>query len=253
MGKPAKLNEAGVRTQKNSYAAKISEHLRKEKCPICAHIAQSLDFYFRWFEIEYCNSPPTLFALAAGGFCSRHLPRIEHLGPELSGTYRYITAVRREALAGLLDELRRKLNKRRIDGQRRWHDFLWRSKSIDIHEVLTRYQGQPEPCPACRNEAEARKVAADAMAAFLASETGHREYQAAPKLCWQHLIETMETAKVGHPETVLFLAECHAAQLESLEREFDEYFRKLDYRYAGEPQGEEQTAWQKAFRFFTRE
>ncbi len=97
----------------------------------------------------------------------------------------------------------------------------------------------PEPCPLCEVGRWAACRAAARCRAML-EEQGRAASQAARVLCARHLPDVLAGVSLTAIEWVCQEQE---ERVLSLVAEIAEYFRKVDYRYAHEPKGEEQGAW----------
>ncbi|MQL51613.1 hypothetical protein GFC01_04925 [Desulfofundulus thermobenzoicus] len=220
--------------------AEIERALREQKCPVCLEINNRVELFFRWFDIEYCHEFTMMELLARGGFCPRHGNRIAEIGSKLARTYEYITKERRERM----EEVSKLVLAFRENRWRKTFNLLRKSYQKKLKRLLS----FETLCPACTTEHEARQFGVMKMADFLKAEANRDQYSNLPALCWTHMSDVLV---VSEPEVALFLADCHRKQLARWEKDFAEYFRKMDYRYAHEPKGGEQHAWLKALKFFT--
>jgi hypothetical protein len=100
-----------------------------------------------------------------------------------------------------------------------------------------------------RTTATPRRMSADVWPCKTEGEVAEK-YRTSGLLCLPHSYRAVELAT---PSVVLLLAETQIAKLDALLHDLAEYLRKVDYRLADEPKGEEQTAWQRAVRCFVGE
>lgn len=98
-------------------------------------------------------------------------------------------------------------------------------------------------CPACAEDEEIVQGATRELVSALSEGEVIEKYRAGDALCMPHFHRAVGLASPG---VVVLLAETQIARLDTLTRDFAEYFRKVDYRFANEPKGDEQTAWQRA-------
>jgi hypothetical protein len=80
----------------------------------------------------------------------------------------------------------------------------------------------------------------------LATEPGRAAYAMSPGLCVPHLAGTLDGGEP--PEGIPFLIEHQRHCWKQLEDELQEFIRKSDYQFSGEPIGDERDAWRRAFR-----
>jgi hypothetical protein len=101
------------------------------------------------------------------------------------------------------------------------------------------------PCPICSYLDELGRVYVAAMLDDLATEDGQRAYGRAGAMCLPHFVAAAERGGSGY-ESLRRQQERAWAQLES---ELNEFARKNDYRYSGEPMTDaERDAWRRALR-----
>jgi len=67
----------------------------------------------------------------------------------------------------------------------------------------------------------------------------------------QHFFEALDYLGANNLHQLAEVVERQIIDLSILKEEFEEFFRKTDYRFKDEPKGSEQTAWIRAMeRFF---
>jgi hypothetical protein len=202
-------------------------------CPVCQCAAADEWQYFIDF-VRYSLNDPDLRdkLLKARGFCSRHgwiflqvLEREFGSGTPAAMLYRHLIKVELETIA------------------RMRHPRRWRKPSLRAVHLT------PDlPCPAC----EALNASTSRQMGFFLDEMDRpyfREaYRVSEGLCGQHLLEALERSesKATSEELISHWTD----KLLALREELEEFLRKLDYRYAHEPKGKEQTAWIRAVEAF---
>ncbi|MEN6412730.1 MAG: DUF6062 family protein [Veillonellales bacterium] len=224
----------------------IGHYLEGQVCPVCAVVAENEARFVRWFDLEYASSPPMWAMMAGGGLCRKHSEQLEGLGTRLSAALRYVTDSRRSALAGLGQQVGETRKSWWMKGPDWFQRYFWRKSLKRQIAALTGTVG----CPGCDSNRHAVRYGVIVMKEYLLREDGRELYRRYPTLCWTHLVDVLQQADT--PETVNFLVDCHKVRMEQWAGEFEEYFRKLDYRYAQEPKGSEQQVWRIVLHFFAR-
>jgi len=102
------------------------------------------------------------------------------------------------------------------------------------------------PCPLCAHLVQQTPVHLRALLQDLQTEEGRSAYRASAGLCVIHLVQVLESGEPagGIPP----LIERQKQVWQSLQAELQEFIRKSDYQFSGEPIGEEGDAWRRAFR-----
>lgn len=197
------------------------------ECPICTVVAENADKYIRWFLIENYSQASTLHNLAEGGFCHEHAYKIAGLSShQLSVTYDFIVKEMASRAARVRSTPADNISSR---GKRVKHRF----------DILKRNK----PCPVCDTVKFYEKYAAGAAIQLLSEAENRKLYQASGGFCQDHLLLVLESAA---PEIEDFLLEDYQHRLEGINADFQEYFRKLEYKNAWEPKGAEEDAWKRA-------
>ena len=101
-------------------------------------------------------------------------------------------------------------------------------------------------CPLCGHLVQQTPVHLRSLLQDLATEEGARLYVDSAGLCVTHLVQTLD---IGDPaDGIAPLIARQKIVWSALEAELQEFIRKNDYQYTGEPSGEERDAWRRAFR-----
>ena len=165
--------------------------------------------------------------LAGGGFCHDHAYKIAGLSShQLSVTYSFIAKDLADKVAKARDNPAGNISS---GGKKAKHRF----------DLLKRNK----PCPVCDTIKFYEKYAAGAVVPLLSEAENRELYQKSTGFCRNHLLQVLDLAT---PEIEDFLLDDYKRRLEELNDEFQEYFRKLDYRNAWEPKGAEQDTWKRA-------
>lgn len=207
----------------------ILDAFREADCPICTVGADGADKYIKWFLMENYSQASTLLNLAEGGFCRDHAYKIAGLSShQLSVTYSFITKDLTNIIEKTRDNHPDKISTRRNKEKQRF-------------AVLKR----KKPCPVCDSIAFYEKYAGNVVIKLLSEEKNRELYQKSEGFCRDHLLQVLELATT---ELEDFLLDDYKDRLEKINADFEEYFRKLDYRNASEPRGPEQDTWKRAIR-----
>jgi len=164
--------------------------------------------------------------IASGGLCRDHAKKLLELGSvyTTSVMYQYLVDDAIAKLGTLADQARQETRK--------------------PSRKPRRFSVTPAgKCPACVDDDEIVQSATRELVAALREDQVAEKYRAGDALCMPHFYRAVELAS---PSVVVLLAETQSAKLNALARDFAEYFHKVDYRFANEPKGSEQTAWQSA-------
>ena len=205
----------------------LLEDLRHAGCPVCRGSAAAARRFVQAFLYESVNDPGQRARWRDSlGFCQDHALLLLQLA---SADGQAIALLYGDLLARVRDEAEREL--------RRGRSWWRRRRSPPL---------QPRaPCGVC--EAAHRK--ADAYLARLAEsapddDIGRAAREHGRGLCLPHLRRGL--GRVRSLPGRRRLLEIFARGHDELRAALDEYLRKQDARFAGEPAGPEQGAWRKA-------
>jgi hypothetical protein len=193
------------------------------RCAICGLAEQSAARSLRALFAEFVNDPKTRLRFrAARGFCREHTPILLECGDALGVSMLY---------ADLADAARE-----------RWRAGLPSPKRGLIPSRSAARESAP--CPACETEAEAETRYCAALAAGLQTDAAlWQTLDASRGLCARHI---ERTAAAARPADAARLLEMEARGMDVLYAELEEFIRKNDYRFRGEPWGAERDAWRRA-------
>jgi hypothetical protein len=193
--------------------------LSRPGCPICQVRSERLERFFFWFQNEtYCVPAMVEELIQAGGFCATHTRVL---------TNRYVGTITAQYV---LATVRVALERIQIDPP--------------PHRKRRRAVMPSGICPACARAAEEDTVLIDAWIEALAKPEFHEQVARSDGLCLPHLRRVIDQAPA---DSIAGFLQGQIEQLKRLEVELAEYLRKVDYRFANEPKGNEQTAWQRAW------
>lgn len=83
---------------------KMRAALEQKGCPVCRLSGEGVEYFWRWFVIEYYHSREMIESLSRSGFCRLHAwQAAEIAGQLLSAPLSYVVARRRDGLRALLN------------------------------------------------------------------------------------------------------------------------------------------------------
>mgnify|MGYP005839761539 CR=1 FL=1 len=222
----------------------IEKLIKENICPACIYGEENKITYYKWFDIENHNSLPTMITISKNGFCRKHGWEISMLGNKLSVLNQFVIM---EKLA----ELEKMKAFIRSSGKHTgpFHGLTLKLKRNELKRNLQQ-KILNQKCPVCKIIEEGETMALILLNNFLNKKGGLETYQKNPSLCWRHLCGLISDATF---ETAISLIDIHINQLQKIDSDFNEYFRKTDYRFSKEPKGEEQLAWLKSLKFYVGE
>lgn len=211
--------------------------LRTSGCPLCRAACRGEERHTRWFFLENYYTLPTLLRLERGGYCLRHAARTasSERAEQLSATFQLLAqmedhrlrAWRQRMPSGRLGKLLRR------DGNQCW---------LPLRQCCC------PSCPACEAGATVLAAAILDLRKLLRTDEARRAYQANESgLCRAHLAQVIAEVE---EDTAGWLVQGALRRLQPVLAYLDLCFHRLDYRFQPEPRGHEQTAWQRALRYF---
>jgi len=223
----------------------IEELIEENLCPACVYGDESKKTYYIWFDLENYNSLPTMINIADNGLCRQHGWEISSLGNKLSTLNQFVANTKTAELKKLKAPIQ-SVQKRGI-----WPFSFITTKSVENKlKSELKQKLSNKKCPVCKTIEDGETTALILMNTFLKKESGLEVYKNSPSLCWRHLCGLIN---IVPSEIALPLIDIHIKQMEKLDEDFNEYFRKTDYRFSHEPEGEEQLAWLKSLKFYAGE
>ena len=225
-------------------------------CPLCLAEREAEARFYRWYFIETYNSIEFLERLASGGFCPWHAQRLFNPDRywEISATYHALVYAYQHHLASILPILRRMDRARPHGGAEtstglrtagritaRIKAFFTRFTRGDRRRLGAMLQDE-RPCPVCEARSQSAQYTLLVLGEKLREESEAGRGQP-PLLCRPHLWRAIRKLP---PDLAVRLVEraCDAAA--STVAEFEEFFRKAEWRNRHEPKGDEQSAWMRA-------
>jgi hypothetical protein len=182
-------------------------------CPLCYLVAVGTERHLRFLFHESVNDPGIREELRASlGYCARHTSDAARFGNALGVSILY-------------------------------HDLTTQAIRRLRAQASRRQAPSRAPCPLCRDEQQDAVRYAGALADALREGEMKTLYGRSYGLCVPHLEVVLSQA--SH-EVAAFLCAQEDARLSLLAQELGEFIRKSDYRFAGEPAGQERDAWRRA-------
>jgi hypothetical protein len=243
------MNEERKRFEEKNFQAKkaeVEELLKQEGCPICRSCNDALERQWFWFFSEsYGEGNGVWQYINYYGFCEKHTVEIARRGPpwQKSAIYSWIINNKlpelEEALRALEDKGSRgkKIIRTNLD---------LRGKKRKIESVKPK--GSCLMCDLVKETAIARLT--DLMKVLSQDSEVKELFRKSYGLCMTHFFAALDQLKQEYKVAYQEIMRVEIASLKELKIDFDEFFRKGDYRFANEPKGKEQTAWLRAVKRF---
>lgn len=83
---------------------------------------------------------------------------------------------------------------------------------------------------------------------FIDEEAFSREFEKSSGICFRHLLRIMKV--FDKHSNLSLLVERQVKKYKSSSDELEEFIRKLDYRFSGEPKGSKVDSWKRAIEMF---
>ena len=221
---------------KTVSASDLHAAYRADRCPICSLNDRDERRYIDATLYDQVTNVHWRGQIrAARGFCAAHTTRILNEGRSALGVALIADDV--------LKTLRELLVSRPQERPNAWSRL--RGAFGGSRALAGDLQGA-EPCPLCAHLIQQTPVHLRSLLQDLATGDGQAAYAASAGLCMPHLVQTLE---VGDPaDGIPPVIERQQQVWQNLEAELQEFIRKSDYQFTGEPIGEERDAWRRAFR-----
>ncbi len=170
----------------------------------------------------------------ARGFCAAHTTRILVEGRSALG----VALIAED----LLKTLQEGIGSNQNSGTRGW----LRGALGSAGRAIAAKVRPTSICPLCGHLVQQTPVHLRSLLQDLATDEGQRLYADSAGLCVPHLVGTLNIG--DPPEGIPVLVARQKAVWSGLEAELQEFIRKNDYQFTGEPSGDERDAWRRAFR-----
>jgi len=230
----------GAPTQRRFLAPEVNRALQQKGCPICRLCREHLEKQWFWFFSEsYAGGSGVSKYIGHWGFCKDHSRMIARVGPkwQKSAIYNWII----EAHLPKLQKLQRGIEELPRPG-----NIISRRMSQRSVRKLLREVVPTGDCLFCESSGQTARYYAAMLLENLGDPEVGRLYENSDGLCMQHFFLTVEGADFRHVPQLNELIKKLIRGLQELVNDFEEFFRKGDYRFSDEPKGREQTAWIRA-------
>lgn len=219
-------------TQRIPYYDDLLEAFARPGCAVCRLLAESADKLVDAILYEGVNDIPTRQSLnEARGYCGPHAELMVRSGSALGVTI---------MMDGVLKMLLRILDANPVDqlGESKTRSLL---RSFNSHTAVQKLSAELAPqtdCPICQNEAELFPHYAHTLLKHLRPENPlYPAYGQSDGLCLLHFREIVGLGQPGVGLTALVAVQRTIWQ--RLHEEAEEFIRKNDHRFRGEPFGVE--------------
>lgn len=207
-------------------------------CPICALLTRSERRYVDATLYEHVTDVQWRDEVrAARGFCALHTAHVLDVGRSALGVS-LVTADILKTLQELLPAV----------GAGGGGGALGRLRSAIGGGAANPLRPQ-RPCPLCAYLADLSAVYLASLLDDLQAEPARATYAQSPGLCLPHLNAAIERGGAG----LRFVLDHQATAWRRLEDELNEFVRKSDYQFSGEPMERERDAWRRALKLLAGE
>lgn len=213
--------------------------LKKDGCPVCRQMEEHNKRYLFWLLNQNYYEPFNLNALIkSGGHCEKHGRELVEIGAKYvtGAMYHFLVKNALSKITWLLEKLDDDAASKNKDSQKK--------KFLKAARKAFALRGQ---CPWCQSLADSAARDVKELVDGMAFPEIKELYRGSSGLCMKHFRLALNLAM---PDAAAELCAKQLSSLGLLNEEFNEYFRKVDYRFSHEPKGSEQTAWLRAIDFF---
>jgi hypothetical protein len=230
----------GPRTQGAFLAREVSRAIQQKGCPICRICEEDLEKQWFWFFSEsYAEGSGVGRYISHWGFCKEHSTIIARVGPKWQKSAIYNSVIK--AYLPKLEKVERGLQE---FAQAR--NIISRKMSRRSVRKLLREVVPTGDCLFCESSRRTARYYTAMLLKGLSDAEVRRLYENSDGLCMQHFFLAVEDADFRHVRQLSELIKKQIRVLRELVNDFEEFFRKGDYRFCDEPKGREQTAWIRA-------
>ncbi|NHV96541.1 MAG: hypothetical protein HA494_01950 [Thaumarchaeota archaeon] len=220
--------------------------IQQEGCPICRACNEHLEKGWFWFFTEaYSEGSLVSKYIDYWGFCEKHTRMVAKIGPKWQKSVIYSWTIndkipRLQRLFKALQTYSESNFVQRIVALRGWRKI--------IRDIMPK-----GGCVFCENIAYTARYYIRALLDALAYPDVRDLYRRSPGLCMPHFFQALELLDEKYAPQLKEILEVQIEHLEQLKKDFEEFFRKEDYRFSLEPKGKEQLAWLRAMKIFSGE
>ena len=228
--------DASIRTE-------IAQLLGQEGCPICTICDEYLQRSWFWFFHEsYASGSQVGNYIDYWGFCKHHTKLVARIGPTWQKSVIYGTII--DAKLPILEDL--------VNVLKTSFPAFSPLQRLFIRRLRRMSEGiRPKgECLFCKSVDETARFYIERLVNALSYPEIMELFKRSSGLCMHHFFQTLSNLDANNAPQLAQVAELQMEKLRNLQREFDEFFRKVDYRYSSEPKGQEQTTWSRAMERF---
>jgi hypothetical protein len=214
----------------------LVDALREEGCAFCTLVVHSLERYFDGLVYEKVNRTGLRDQIRSSlGFCAAHSEMLRQARSALGSAI-----IHRDLLTSLSRRLEQVEGTARSPAQRLIG--LVRTQSPTAPRALA----GTSTCPACLHAAGSEQVYIETLLANWHKDELRTAYQSSSGFCVPHLRATL--ARTTEPDIIEEIRETQLRIWQHLLAELDEFIRKHDHRFSGEPMGSERDAPQRSIK-----
>jgi hypothetical protein len=226
------------------FTREIGRVIQLEGCPLCRLCDESLGRGWFWlFSESYGEGSVVSKYIDYWGFCKEHSRMIARIGPKWQKSVIYQWIIK--AHLSQLEEFQR-----RVQHLERPRTIISRMASRRSAAKTVRSIIPTGDCLFCETLRETARRWISYLLESLVDPQIRRLYADSDGLCMQHFFLAIEDANLRHAPEVNELIKKQTKGLRELMDDFNEFFRKEDYRFSNEPKGNEQNAWMRAMTKF---
>jgi len=220
--------------------------LQQEGCPICRVCDEHLERGRFWFFTEaYGEGSGVRKYIDYWGFCEKHTRMVAKIGPkwQKSVIYSWIINDKMPIIQGLLGALE----------SYRKSNFVKRTVAL---KALRKAISDARPrggCIFCENITWTANYYIRTLLDALTHAEIQDLYRRSSGLCMPHFFQALESLKEKYVPQLQEIVKVQLERLDQLKNDFEEFFRKEDYRFSHEPKDKEQFAWIRAMKRFLGE
>lgn len=239
MGRKQLKENAVAKDEKTRFAAL----LRMDGCPICRACNEQLEKSWFWFFKEsYAEGLRVAKYVDYWGFCNHHTELVAEIGPTWQKSVIYSSII--EKKLRLLKELPKRLRASATAPLPFEYIHARRLRKI-VQETRPN-----DRCLFCESVEETGHLAIAQLLRVLSDPEIKQLLSQSSGLCVHHFFQALDSMNENNMIQLGEIVELQIQKLTSLKHDFEEYFRKSDWRLRHEPKGPEQTAWLRAMKMF---
>ena len=237
-------NQVLSRIQRRSCESKkieIKRLLKKKGCPICRICDEHLKSVLFWFFNEtYAGGSNVDKYIDYWGFCEKHTKMVAKIGPEWQKSAIYSWIIENQ-----LPKIQR-IHKAILDYHGRSQikqSFARRNYEKVVEKVKPRGK-----CLFCESMTQTSDYYIEELLKALNDAEIQDLYAKSSGLCMQHFFQALDFFNGKNGFQITKIVKSQLRRLSELKHDFEEFFRKGDYRFSHEPKGREQDTWIRAMK-----